>query len=288
MVRSPGMSRVSTILTILLFSFASAAASVSMAAPGSSALDSLTLKKIERSATIMVDSKSGNYCTVFPVSEDGYLLTAVHCLKTCLEDVNPKPNSDFFCANQTIPSLNVKGVKVVAIGNALTSKEQSNRFGDYAVLKVETKKSLSCLAISDKSTKAGEDLWAMGFPVSKSLRTKSQLSASPGKLYESPVESRYYKAQNDQAERDLISKQYARDAGVMYSNAHHMPGQSGGPVVNKEGRVIGIISGFTVTQSGRREIHELVAGSTEKILKDIPLRLSSLLIEKSRDCQARL
>lgn len=281
------MPRVSTILTILLTISATLAFLVSTAF-AQTQLTGSTLKKIERSATIMVDKKSGNYCTVFPVSADGYMLTAVHCLKTCLEAQPSSNPSDFYCADQTIPSLGVEGVRVVAIGDALRPQSKTSRFGDYAVLKIETKKSLSCLVLSEKRASAGEALWAMGYPVPSLEATAPALSASAGKLYEAPEQSRFFKAQRNKAERDSVSQLYARASGVMYSDAHHMPGQSGGPVVDKDGAVIGVVSGFTITRAGKKEIHELVAGSTEKILKTLPLKLSSLLIEKSRDCQARL
>jgi V8-like Glu-specific endopeptidase len=248
-------------------------------------LSAVALSKVESSTAMMLDRKTGTYCTVFPVSEDGYLLTAVHCLKRCLEDAESDPHAkpgaatSIVCKDQTIPALNVSEVQVVAQG----STTEESRFGDYAVLKVEAKKSLRCLKLAEKSVASGKTIWAMGFPTPKAKGQIPTLDASAGQLYTRAEESRFYKAQKTDRDRKNVAQLYS-EPGVLYSNAHHMPGQSGGPVVSEDATVIGVVSGFTVTRSGKKEIHELVASSTEKILKSLPPSLSTLLVQKSTAC----
>ncbi len=241
------------------------------------------------SPLLLVDLKSGSYCTAFPVSSDGYLMTAAHCLKRCLKEATDHgtADSELPCSGYALPGLKTSWIKIVAKGLAMTgTKKVETRFGDYAILKVEAAEPLSCLALSADPVSAGDTLKVVGYPLPKKAGERPVLGSNIGTLYGDASESHYYRTRKTTRERKEILDLYDSKDGVLYSSAHHSAGQSGGPVLDKSGRVVGVVSGFTVTRAGRIVVHEMVAGSTAKILASLPASLSNELVKKSRDCGA--
>lgn len=269
--------------------------------------------------TALVLDEPDSYCTVSPMTPDGYMLTALHCVRTCLTEANAADSSsnpfiglpDLFvsthsrtggisCPTLAIPALGVKGVTVVATGTALAQFDShfmfdfpalyaelkahgfSTRANDFAILKIAAPHALTCLPLATAPVAMGTSIWAVGFPLPDDEKVKPTLQASPGRVYSSAQESRMYAAAPDDRERQFLNAVYS-DAGVVYSSATTQPGQSGGPVITADGTVVAVISGYT--NFGNPEVHELVATSVDAVLRGLPPALAADLAKKSASCR---
>lgn len=261
-------------------------------------------KKLE--ATTLVLNAPASWCTVSPITPDGYLLTALHCVRDCLikagaAEEGAVPNfglQDLFlvknptrvnvvCADQSVPALGAKSVTVVATGRALSSfsaeffgsfsglhqelqeRGLSSRGNDFALLKIDTKKPLPCLSLQLSPMVAGSKIFGIGFPKPQQQTQSLTLQASPGLRYASASQSQFYQA-SPQSERAYVESLY-NDTAVIYSNAVSQFGQSGGPVVNEAGELVGVISGYSIVpRKNRGEIHELVGAAASAFSTQLP------------------
>jgi hypothetical protein len=305
-------------LLILLAAASSSFAQSTLPASGLSAA-----LQAKATATTFILDQADSYCTVSPISNDGYLITALHCVRSCLEAAKlSETGSDSFvglqelfvsthskavntfCKDINIPALGIQGVTVLETGSALSQfdaqfvstfpnlyKELKNRgfdrrANDYAILKVNPVRTLACWPLSKAAAPAAANIWALGYPLPADIsKQKPVLKASAGRVYASALESRAYASAESPDEQAYLTALYS-EAGVLYSNASNQFGQSGGPVIAADGSVVGVVSGFTtVTLKDNSEIHELVASSTESILKEITPALAATLLKKSAACR---
>ncbi len=261
-------------------------------------------KKLE--ATTLILNAPSSWCTVSPVTPDGYLLTALHCVRDCLikagaAEEGAVPNfglqdlllvknparMNVVCADQSVPALGAKSVTVVATGRALSSfsaeffesfsglhqelqaRGLSSRGNDFALLKIETKKSLACLPLQLSQPAAGSKIFGVGFPKPQQQTQSLTLQASPGLRYASASQSQFYQA-SPKSERAYVESLY-NDSSVIYSNAVSQFGQSGGPIVNEGGELVGVISGYSILPTKNRgEIHELVGVAASSLATQLP------------------
>lgn len=263
-----------------------------------------------------------SYCTAFPVSPDGYLLTALHCVRHCLKEagaldeasneffglkdlfvVNRPWNTDVNCAKFSIPATGIEGVvKVVATGSALMIYESQlladhtglfrqlsdrgwdRKANDFALLKVEPRNPLACLPLNSKSLGVGQEIWAVGYPTPAEPAGSPVLNASRGRLFPRVEESLTYQSKETESERQWIRTQFGAPS-LIFSNAWNEFGQSGGPIINASGEVVGVISGFASPVAGKNKgVHELAGAQATSILRSLPRDLARELMTKNSAC----
>ncbi len=264
-----------------------------------------------------------SYCTAFPVTPDGYLLKALHCVRACLVELgkvdeagndylglkdlavihNPD-KTDAVCEKFQVPALGVTGnIKVVATGSALTlySRELlhdnsglmqqlrdrgwDRKSNDFALLKIESQAPISCLRMNTQRLMGGQEVWSVGYPMKAKPTDEPELSASRGRLFSRPEDSQTYQGQPTQEDREWVRAQFGA-ANLIFSSAANTFGQSGGPIVDASGAVIGITSGFASPPKGKgNAVHELVGTNIVNVLRSLPRELSATLLKGNDSCQ---
>jgi hypothetical protein len=306
--------------TILILLTCASSSFAQVAIPASGLSVAIQAKVV---ATTLVLDEPDSYCTASPVTPDGYMITALHCVRTCLtansagetgnnlyvglQDLFVSTRSqatNVLCKDLSFPALGVRGVTVVATGPAISQFDATflsafgslylelkahgfaSRSNDYAILKINTPRALTCLPLSAVTVPAETAIWALGYPVpADPSKQKPILSASAGRIYSSALESRAYAAATALIDKSYIQSVYSEE-GVLYSSASTQFGQSGGPVISADGTLVGVVSGFTtVTLKDNSEVHELVASTSSSILKSLPPALAATLIQKSAGCR---
>jgi len=206
------------------------------------------------------------------------------------------------CPNLSIPALGVKSVTIVETGAALASFDAGFmaaypdlfhelqvagfdlRANDYAILKIQTAHDLPCWPLADHAPVSGSQVWALGYPLPGDQTQNPVLSASPGRVYASALESLAYRSAASADEQTFIVSQFS-NAGIVFSNAQNEPGQSGGPVIASDGTLVGVVSGYAPTATGQTVTHELVAPNTNFILRSLTPALATALLQKSAACR---
>lgn len=287
-------------------------------------LDASTVQKVSRTTFKMIDDTNDSHCTVAVISPEGEMFTALHCVLTCLAKngalehasntyiglqnlIVPtrSKNTAVFCPNLSVPGLGAKGLTIVATGSALSDFDHhflqnfpslhqelkaqgfASRANDFAILKVDSKKPLACLKLAPQRLKNDvlkEKIWALGFPLLEDVNAAVSLSASVGHIYKTPIESHHFKSKSVVSEKRYTETVYS-GPGILFSDAQTNLGQSGGPVIDSTGGVIGIVSGFTNTTTATGDVHELVAGSTNFVLGQLPVAEAKALLKRSQRCQ---
>jgi Trypsin-like peptidase domain len=288
-------------------------------------LNAPVVSRLEQTVLKMNNASSDSYCTAFPVTADGYLLTALHCLRDCLvsQDLAEQASNSALglndllvvkksslvnktCPGLSIPQIGASVVRVVATGPAIAqydahfTSEYSGLFAelktkswhlqanDFALLKVETTKPLSCLRFGARPA-PHQEIWAVGYPQAKdgsNTQLGPKLGASRGRTYADVEESRTYREQPDQISKDWVRTRSGQKSAIFASASNNF-GQSGGPVVDARGRVVGIVSGFAVPPGKDHvEMHELMAGSLGHVLRSLDSRIANEVATKNVFCAA--
>lgn len=267
----------------------------------------------------MDDAKEGSFCSASAVTADGYLLTALHCVRSCLLEAGAAEEAanvylgldDLFvvknptdvnvvCTSHSIPALGAKSVRVVATGQALTlysanfMSDNSGLFNelkgkgwtaksqDFAILKIDAPPGLRCLRVSDAALNAGETLFSVGYPVAPEGQPVV-LKASEGVRYARGSDSVAFKSHKTKLDRTWVTEQF-ESADLLFSNASNTYGQSGGPVVDTQGRIRGVTSGFA-TPLGSDDVHELVAPTWSAIQRGLGEELAHKIEIGNTHCE---
>ncbi len=202
-------------------------------------------------------------CTGFVVDSSGYIATAGHCVDNNSEDTKAgirqawvydlveKGKLAESAADALLQRANGQQWPVVGYDRGSPPERQIEvmqpdgpgrvieqwttvqvvqfqpaKNGDNALLKVVESKPLEPLVVADKDPASGESLTAVGFPGMMGRATDKSRLPQPSFTSGS------------------VSGQQVSDTGVPVTevNANFMPGMSGGPAINSDGEVVGLVS----------------------------------------------
>ena len=182
-------------------------------------------RPIVRQSIMPADSQG----TAFAVSDDGYLLTALHVVQ------------------------GARRIRVtLADGRVLNATIHKHRQScDLAVLKVDARHLQWLPIASASSISIGEDIFTVGFPVAAILgRSPKYTSGS------------------------LSSTVGLRDnADLMQMTIPIQPGNSGGPVVTSQGRVVGVVSSTAAVAAFLEEAGTLPQNVNWAVKADLAIEL---------------
>lgn len=186
----------------------------------------------------------GSTGTAFVVHSDGYLITNVHVVKFEKEQAD--------------------GVRVRVLLQGKTYPAKVVKLDlehDLAVIKIEAK-NLPALNFGDSDkVELGEDVRTFGFPLTG--RLGQSLKVTSGNI--AGIET----AQSDGS----ISKNSANGHKIFLTDASVNPGNSGGPLVNRKGEVIGVNTIVHVTRVGGDITHAKAINDAKKLLNKLGITL---------------
>jgi hypothetical protein len=145
-------------------------------------------------ASVRLELGDGASCSGAIVSPAGHVLTALHCVESCLErhglvsrgfanfsernfqSRSRRPGA--WCSRISIPELRLLGARLLAVGRGVTDVKARDlvdlgprqlaaiqaRRGDWALLRVRATAPLSCVKLSRTPVKPGDPVWIVGFP----------------------------------------------------------------------------------------------------------------------------
>ena len=172
------------------------------------------------------------YGTGFVVSEDGYVVTALHVVRKAesrLYEIQASGKQVVVCLNATAGSYECKQVEVVG----------TDERNDLAMLKIKEAKgaeSLRALPLTTEKPTDDTDVWAAGYPEHE----VGKLVVASGKFASGDIPD------NRLANDDLTSQ----DSKLWFAQMTVENGESGGPVYLRNGSVIGVM----VTRSDNQAI----------------------------------
>lgn len=226
-------------------------------------------------ASVRIQMRMGS-CSASIVSEDGYVLTAVHCIDRCLdhngyvkisrsfspeysihESTNQKPEN-LHC-NVNLVEHGLYNPKVVFIGRGFAEFDDREIMNipeqdlekmvriedDFAILKYETHSKLPCIPVSLEEVKTGEPVWAIGFPGRTSRpdgweSNGSNQYASYGSIYSDITSNQYYREQNFGPEMIARLQKFYGVSWQFVSNMDIYSGNSGSMAINSRGELVGV------------------------------------------------
>ncbi len=289
-------------------------------AAASSTVQGATLTDLERKAVVKIED-SQTYCSAFAVTPDGYFLTALHCLRSCLQAQNladvganlglglqdlvvihNADNLKATCADFKIKALVVPSLHLVAGGPALSlwtpeflssypqqyqelvSRGWSLKTNDFLLVKVSLNQPQPCLRFSRQEVAPGGSLMSLGFPQPSQPGVQPVLTVIHGARYSHLADSHGAKAWVTQEDSNWFQASFAVP-GLIYADIENSSGQSGGPLLNPQGQVIGLISGLVPSADPQgHQFHELVGVSMHHVLSQLPREIESELELKNQSC----
>lgn len=177
-----------------------------------------------RDATVKICR--GDMCgTGFFISSDGYLLTAAHVVSGGFGEI-------------IIPEL---GHAYKVEHTAARGEARSNH--DFVVLKVSRRgrsrheSEFPCIPLASRSPRINEELWSVGFP----MRTIQDSPYFSDGIHEFTFLSRMANGESDGLNYRTRLGHWRDDLSLHHLEHSAAPGMSGGPVVDRDGRVQGLI-----------------------------------------------
>ena len=265
-----------------------------------------------------IDDNSGHSaCTAVAVSPDGMLLTALHCLRNCLRhqgrmestsnpfigltelDVVIDPQTAVSCPNLSIQSLGTEGVMVLAAGASLIRYDSHFFLSDTADFSATHAKGLdvmnddfALIQIAEATPDCGQlsrvdilpnaHLSALGFQQQDDEPAVLAYDETPGFRYSSSSQSAYAQLTVMTDFSKYVSQLFDHTE-IIYSSAAVKEGQSGGPVINDQREIAGLVSGHTTDGQG---VSELFAVPLSHIMDKLPVSLAQNLRLKNAACHS--
>ena len=223
---------------------------------------------------IQLNKEDTNHCSAVFIDNKGTALTALHCLKTCLQisenwnaskegwppvDLATVPNQApkaLICPDISIagspalgsPEILFAGWGLISYSDRfvqtfpqiladLKAKGWSAKDGDFAVIRFNQVKS-QCLKIS--RTRA-QDLWLAGFPM-LAKKASATMKISAGKAYARVTDSIFFRKNNGPSFLELYDQ-----TGIFISSASNQFGFSGSPSLNRDGEIVGVNSSLMMS-----------------------------------------
>lgn len=223
---------------------------------------------------IQLNKEDTNHCSAVFIDNKGTALTALHCLKTCLQiaenwnaskegwppvDLATVPNQApkaLFCPDISIagaptmgsPEILFAGWGLIAYSDRfvqtfpqiladLKTKGWSAKDGDFAVIRFSQVKS-DCLKVSRSRA---QDLWLAGFPMLEK-KAATTMKISSGKAYSRVTDSIFYRKNNGPSFSELYDR-----PGIFISSASNQFGFSGSPSLNRDGEIVGVNSSLMMS-----------------------------------------
>lgn len=230
------------------------------------------------SASYQLDMMMGS-CSGSFISNDGYFLTASHCVELCAEDGNivkqytgKNPSYEFIeytqrqpknltCEVFSLPELKYSKPKLVYVGKGYSGfndpeietipadivSKFKNDSGDYAILKFDVSGKMNCIPRAKNPVlRPGDKVWAVGYP-GRNARKNGMGSdgkteyISYGTVTSSMKENQYYQEAKFTPQRiELLNSIYDANGTQFFSDMDIYSGDSGSMAINASGELVGV------------------------------------------------
>lgn len=224
---------------------------------------------------------TGDYCSASLISNNGYVITALHCLETCLSEQGLLQSRNFskvegkllwldqpateanpiHCPHlHTEASPGLSSAEVVFTGKGYADFSDSH-IGDFtdeefqkmqeivsdvAILKFKSERKLPCVKASWEKPAVNEQLWSLSSPA-LTRRTKNNSDgvnqfASTGFVTDDVLKNPFVKGYVEQNESLLPRFSKLANEKVFLTSLDFYGGSSGAPIFNKNGEIVGVTS----------------------------------------------
>jgi S1-C subfamily serine protease len=230
-----------------------------------------------------LDEENSSDCSAAFISNDGYVLTAMHCISSCLPNnvlrisgsekeaymlyEKTAPVKGLICADISAPELQLNTAEIVAIGKGFAEfddlqirkipveirKKIFELRSDFAILKFKVPNPVKCLSLEKKpSFNINEQTFTLGFP-SETFRNQYasdgvKLFISIGKITGNVSRSAYL-TQNRLSNEDILKLLETHPSWDFFIDSDTTDGNSGSPVINEQGNLIGVYHSMMTADS---------------------------------------
>jgi hypothetical protein len=253
------------------------------------------------------------YCSASLISNDGYVLTAAHCVSPCLmkkhQMVETHASDDSYsfdiadtqtpgtrCSDLRIPQFGNQAPTVVYVGKGFSSlasadilkyspaiiDQLTDTQDDFAILKFKSKERQSCIPISSQpQLKTGEPIWVVGFPSVTNRDDGNESDGqsqyiSYGSVYDGVSRNQFYQQQKFNSDAMALLEKVNSGSEVFSNNLDAAEGDSGAPVIDQQGEIVGVYTAG-LTSGPSVTFHHFMDG----VGQGTPL--TSILAEVNRD-----
>lgn len=263
-------------------------------------------------ATVQMDGCTGTF-----ISNKGHLLTALHCFEGAYPEamekapsakvsgrweygfvtkevfgpgrmVRPGVMKDFW-ANDFI----YQDVEVVAAGARIPLNRLDDVAEDFVILKLPVSEPTQCLPIFWDKPMSGDLIWALGYPDGFTTRDGVEftdgdtLRVSSGSVNYTVAQSLgvavdFVKGRSNQNGQDFVKDTLEYQKNIYTASVDVDSGMSGGPVVDKDGQITGVVSLSTSRLTGDKR--ELAFTTIKGITRALESMLSEEELSEIFDC----
>lgn len=221
-----------------------------------------------------------NRCASTVVSDQNHMLTASHCLEGCQFDVlnSVKVELPFQCEvkingkvakvqvlamnncsierKRMLHDLKVRGAKVPAHEKHC---DDGNHSDLALILPLGEKANFGCIPIGDRQPNDAENLLTLGFPGKTTRSEKSSVNSDGLSMHFSSgsLDKRntcMMRSENGPPVEIAAPQPHPMYQGNMFKvEADAIPGSSGGPIIDEQNRVVGVVSQIYTSGDEQRE-----------------------------------